>query len=148
MKFLIQKVNKANVEVDGEVIGAISEGLVVLIGIKEDDTKQSADKLIEKTINMRLFTQDYKHFDLSVQEINGSVLLVSQFTLYADCRKGRRPDFIKAASADQAKEIYNYIIEKFTASGLQIATGKFQAKMLVNISNNGPVTIMLDSDNL
>ena len=146
MKFLIQKVTKAEVTVDGNVVGEIGEGLLVLIGIKDGDTIKSADYLIDKTVNMRLFENQGKYFDLPVKKVDGSILLVSQFTLYADCRKGRRPDFMKAAPADKAKKLYKYIVDKFKERGINIATGQYQAKMEVQSVNDGPVTIMLDTD--
>ena len=145
MKALLQRVTKASVSVDDEVVGRIGQGLVVLLGVAAGDTKRDADYLAQKITNLRIFSDDEGKFNLSALEINGELLVVSQFTLLADTRKGRRPSFVNAAPPDQARELCHYFVEQARATGLKVATGQFQAHMLVEIQNDGPVTILLDS---
>jgi len=145
VKALLQRVTKASVSVDDEVVGRIGQGLVVLLGVAAGDTKRDADYLAQKITNLRIFSDDEGKFNLSALEINGELLVVSQFTLLADTRKGRRPSFVNAAPPDQARELCHYFVEQARATGLKVATGQFQAHMLVEIQNDGPVTILLDS---
>lgn len=145
MKALLQRVSKASVSVSGEEVGRIERGLVVLLGVADGDTEKDAQYLMQKIINLRIFADKEEKFNLSVQDISGGLLLVSQFTLMADTRKGRRPSFIEAAPPDKAEALFNYCIDLANDSGLQVATGRFQQMMQVEIHNDGPVTIMLDS---
>ena len=145
MKALLQRVVKASVTVNGEVAGTIGQGLVVLLGVANGDTEKDADYLVNKIINLRIFTDSADKFNLSVQDVKGSVLLISQFTLMADARHGRRPSFTDAAPPEQAEKLFNYTIGQTKASGLNVATGRFQQHMEVEIHNSGPVTVMLDS---
>lgn len=149
MKFVIQRVTEANVKVDGKEIGAINKGFLVLIGISSEDTKDIADKMIEKMLKLRIFEDTEGKTNLSLFEVGGAVLLVSQFTLYADCKKGNRPSFINAGKPDMASEMYEYIISKCkTYSDLKVARGQFGADMKVSLINDGPFTIILDSNEL
>lgn len=145
MKALLQRVTEASVSVAGEVVGRINHGLVVFLGVAAVDTEQDAQYLVQKIINLRIFTDEQGKFNLSVTDIRGELLLVSQFTLLADARKGRRPSFTEAAPPDRAEELFNYFVEQIKASGLSTATGRFQQYMQVEIHNDGPVTVMLDS---
>ena len=145
MKALIQRVSKASVSIDGEEVGRIGRGLVVFLGVADGDMQKDAQYLMQKIINLRIFTDEQGKFNLSVTDIRGELLLVSQFTLLADARKGRRPSFTGAAPPDRAEELFNYFVEQVKASGLNTATGRFQQYMQVEIHNDGPVTVMLDS---
>ncbi len=145
MKALLQRVKEASVSVGGEVVGRISRGMVVLVGIAAGDEESDADYLVEKIINLRIFSDDDNKFNLSLLQVKGELLVISQFTLLADARKGRRPSFTDAATPDVAKGYYEYFVKRLKESGLKVATGIFAAHMLVNILNDGPVTIMLDS---
>ena len=145
MKALLQRVNEASVSVTGEEVGRIGQGLVVFLGVANGDTERDAQYLVEKIINLRIFTDAEGRFNLSALDIGGELLLVSQFTLLADARKGRRPSFTGAAPPAQAEELFEYFVEQSRASGLKVATGLFQKHMQVEIINDGPVTIMLDS---
>jgi D-aminoacyl-tRNA deacylase len=145
VKALLQRVTGASVTVNKEVTGKIGQGLVVLLGVANGDTEKDADYIIGKFINLRIFTDASDKFNLSVLDVKGEILLVSQFTLLADSRHGRRPDFTGAAPPQQAEALYNYVVEKTRAAGLIVATGRFQQHMEVEIHNTGPVTIMLDS---
>jgi D-tyrosyl-tRNA(Tyr) deacylase len=148
MKFLIQKVKNAKININNKKISAISRGLLVFIGISKKDLEQNndliIDYLVDKTINMRLFGEKVKGFEKSVKEIGGDILLVSQFTLYAKCEKGRRPSFEDAAPSISAEEIYNKVVDRFKNTSLNISTGVFGAKMDVKFVNFGPVTIMIE----
>lgn len=144
MKFVIQKVTHASVMVDGEMIGNIGKGFLVLIGVAETDTTDVADKMIKKLLGMRIFEDAEGKTNLSLQDVDGSLLLVSQFTLYADCRKGNRPSFTKAGNPTLAKELYEYVIEKCRME-FPVETGSFGADMKVELLNDGPFTIILDS---
>ncbi len=152
MKFLIQRVKSASVTVEGEVIGSIDKGFFVLIGVTESDTKEIADKLIRKLMGLRIFADAEGKTNLSISDVGGSLLLVSQFTLYADCKKGNRPSFIKSGSPQHAEEIYDYIVDscrQLTAgTDIKVETGSFGADMTCNIVNDGPFTIDLDSEEL
>ncbi len=145
MKALLQRVTGGTVSIAGEVVGKIERGLVVLVGVADGDTERDAQYLVEKTINLRLFSDETGKFNLSARDVNGELLLVSQFTLLADTRKGRRPSFTKAAPPAQAEELFAHFVEKARASGLKVATGRFQQYMQVEIHNDGPVTVLLDS---
>jgi len=147
MKFLIQRVKSANVKVDENVIGKINNGLMVLVGITESDNKEIADYLINKLVNMRIFEDDNKKMNRSLLDVKGELLIVSQFTLYADCSSGNRPSFTNAARPEQAKQLYNYIINKCKEQINIVEQGEFGAKMQVELINDGPVTIMLEKQN-
>ncbi|MBQ9658152.1 MAG: D-tyrosyl-tRNA(Tyr) deacylase [Clostridia bacterium] len=148
MRFLIQRVQNASVTVDGKISGSIENGFLVLIGITNSDTKQTADTLIKKLVNLRVFTDSNDKMNLSIKDINGSLLLVSQFTLYADCKHGNRPGFTDAAKPEYAEELYNYVVRECKNQAIKVQTGEFGADMKVNLLNDGPVTIMLDSNDL
>ena len=145
MKALLQRVSKASVSVAGEEVGKIGQGLVVLLGVASGDTEKDAQYLVQKIINLRIFTDSQDKFNLSALDVKGDLLLVSQFTLLADARKGRRPSFIEAAPPEQAEALFNYAVALARESGLKVATGRFQQHMQVEIHNDGPVTVMLDS---
>lgn len=145
MKILLQRVARASVSISGEEVGRIGVGLVVMVGIAGGDAEEDIRYLVPKVLGLRIFENAEGKFDLSITDIKGSLLIVSQFTLLADARKGRRPSFTDAAPPAQAEALYNKFIELARASGLQIATGRFQQYMQVEIHNDGPVTIMLDS---
>jgi D-aminoacyl-tRNA deacylase len=145
VKALLQRVTKASVTVNHEVVGEIGQGLVVLLGVAVGDTEKDADYLVNKFLNLRIFTDSSDKFNLSALDIKGEILLVSQFTLMADARHGRRPGFTDAAPPQQAEALFNYVIGQARASGLKVATGRFQQHMEVEIHNTGPVTVMLDS---
>lgn len=145
MKFLIQRVNKAKVTVDGNVTGSIGKGYLVFIGIGAEDTKEIADKLIKKMMGLRIFADENGKTNISVTDVNGELLLVSQFTLYADCKKGNRPSFVKAGQPELANELYEYIIAECSKL-INVQTGIFGADMKVELENDGPFTIMLDSE--
>jgi D-tyrosyl-tRNA(Tyr) deacylase len=145
MKALLQRVTSASVSVGGEVVGTIGPGLVVLVGIAEGDTAEDARYLARRTVNLRIFADKDGKFNLSAQEINGELLVVSQFTLIADTKKGRRPNFMEAAPPDKAESLFNEYVAEARLSGLKVATGRFQQYMQVEIHNDGPVTIMLES---
>lgn len=149
MKFVIQRVKSASVKVDGEVIGAIDKGFMVLIGVAQDDTKEIADKMIDKMIKLRIFEDSEGKTNLALDDVKGELLLVSQFTLYADCKKGNRPSFIRAGKPDFANEMYEHIIAKTkTYDGLKVEKGMFGADMKVELINDGPFTIILDSEDM
>lgn len=150
MKFVIQRVTQASVEVDKEIIGQIGQGFLVLIGVSNEDDTQVADKLVRKMLGLRIFQDEEGKTNLSLDSVNGSVLLVSQFTLYADCKKGFRPSFINAGSPDHADKLYNYIIDscRNAIGSDRVATGSFGADMKVSLLNDGPFTIILDSRDL
>lgn len=148
MKFVIQRVTAASCVVDGTVTGAIKDGFCVFIGVAENDTKQIADKMIQKLIGMRIFSDENDKINLSLRDINGSLLLISQFTLYANCRKGNRPSFTDAGNPDMANEMYEYIIAECKKQIPNVQTGIFGADMKLEIHNDGPFTIILDSNDL
>ncbi len=145
MKALLQRVTGATVSVAGEVVGRIGRGVVVFVGVANGDTEKDAQYLIQKTINLRIFSDEVGRFNLSALDIKGELLVVSQFTLLADTRKGRRPSFIEAAPPAQAEELFERFVEQAGATGLKVETGRFQQYMQVEIHNDGPVTILLDS---
>lgn len=145
MKFVIQRTTDASVSVDGEVIGRIGKGFCVLIGIAGDDTSEVADKLINKMLGLRIFEDEDGKTNLSLDSVGGELLLISQFTLYADCKKGNRPSFINAGNPAMASEMYEYIIKKCKDAGYHVEMGRFGADMKVELINDGPFTIILDS---
>jgi D-aminoacyl-tRNA deacylase len=145
MRAVVQRVSRAKVAVGDEITGEIGLGLLVLLGVGAGDTRAAADYLVEKTTGLRVFEDAGGKMNLSVAEVSGAVLVVSQFTLYGDARKGRRPSFDAAAPPEQARELYEYFVEKVRASGLRCETGRFQETMQVELVNEGPVTILLDS---
>ena len=145
MKFVIQRVNHASVKVDGNVVGKIDKGYMVLIGISENDTKEIADKMIKKMIGLRIFEDENGKTHISLKDVSGELLLISQFTLYADCKKGNRPSFINAGKPDMANEMYEYIIEQCKKAISVVEKGIFGADMKVSLENDGPFTIVLDS---
>ena len=145
MRALVQRVSEASVSAEGQLLGRIGPGLVVLLGICRDDVEQDADYLVTKTLNLRVFGDDDGRFNLSAGDVGAELLVISQFTLYADTRKGRRPSFTNAAPPDQAQPLFQLALARFRDSGLRVETGQFQAHMLVSIQNDGPVTILLDS---
>ena len=145
MKALLQRVTGASVSIGGEVVGEIGRGLVVLVGVASGDTEKDIGYLVQKIVNLRIFPDDDGRFDLSALDIKGGLLLVSQFTLLADTRKGRRPSFVEAAPPDEAEELFGRFVEQARATGLRVETGRFQQYMQVEIHNDGPVTILLDS---
>ena len=145
MKFIIQRVSSANVKVDGQIVGDIRKGFLVLIGIGQDDSKEIADKLIKKMLGLRIFEDENGKTNLSLLDVDGNLLLISQFTLYADCKKGNRPSFVKAAGPDMAEELYDYIIAECKRSFPNVQKGIFGADMKVELLNDGPFTIILDS---
>ncbi|MFC1900319.1 D-aminoacyl-tRNA deacylase [Chloroflexota bacterium] len=145
MKALLQRVTGASVSISGEVVGEIGQGLVVFVGVADGDTERDADYLVQKTAGLRIFADDEGKFNLSALDINGELLLVSQFTLMADTKKGRRPSFTGAAPPEQAEGLFEKFVEQARATGLKVETGRFQEYMQVEIHNDGPVTIMLDS---
>lgn len=144
MRFLVQRVAEANVTVDGNVVGNIGKGYLVLIGITHTDTKDTADFLINKLLNLRVFSDENGKMNLNISQIKGELLLISQFTLYANTSHGNRPAFLEAAKPDYAKELYEYIIQECKAKNITVQTGLFGADMKVNLLNDGPVTIMLE----
>lgn len=145
MRVVIQRVTSSQVTVNGEVIGKIGRGLNLLVGIAPTDTEAELDWMVRKCLDLRLFpSTDNDSWNQSVLDIGGELLVVSQFTLYGDCRKGRRPSFSKSAPPQQAKVIYNQFVDKLRSSGLQVETGKFGAMMQVSIENDGPVTLLLE----
>lgn len=148
MRFVIQRVQHANVSVDGQIIGAIDKGLLVFIGVTHSDTSEIADKMVKKLVNMRIFQDENDKTNLALQDVNGQLLLISQFTLYADCKKGNRPSFINAGSPDMANELYEYIIKCCKESVPIVEKGSFGADMKIDLLNDGPFTIVLDSDDL
>jgi D-tyrosyl-tRNA(Tyr) deacylase len=145
VKALLQRVTGASVSIGGEVVGEIGRGLVVLVGVASSDTDKDINYLVQKIANLRIFPDDDGRFDLSALDINGELLLVSQFTLLADTRKGRRPSFVGAAPPDEAEKLFGRFVEQARATGLRVETGRFQQYMQVEIHNDGPVTILLDS---
>ena len=149
MKFVIQRVIESNVKIDSKIVGSINKGFVVLIGIENFDTKEIADKMIEKMINLRIFEDSNNKTNLSLFDVNGEILLISQFTLCADCKKGNRPSFINAGEKNIAKKLYEYIINKCeNYKNLRVEKGVFGADMKVSLINDGPFTIILESSKL
>jgi D-tyrosyl-tRNA(Tyr) deacylase len=145
VRALLQRVTGASVSVASDVVGRIGQGLVVFVGVASGDTEKDAQYLAQKTVNLRIFSDEAGKFNLSALDIKGELLVVSQFTLLADARKGRRPSFVDAAPPLQAEELFKHFVEQAGAAGLKVETGRFQQHMHVEIHNDGPVTILLDS---
>ncbi len=145
MKGLIQRVSSASVVVDGNCVGEINQGILLLLGVEKEDDRTKADKLLDKVINYRIFSDDSDKMNLSLKDIEGELLVVSQFTLVAETSKGKRPGFSKGAPPALGEELYNYFIQTAKNTGLKIATGKFGADMKVSLTNDGPVTFWLES---
>lgn len=145
MKAVIQRVSEASVKVEGNIVGEINTGFMLLIGIDENDEKTDADWLVQKILNLRIFGDENDKLNLSIKDINGEILCISQFTLIADYKKGNRPSFIKAAKPEKAIPLFEYFKEKLSKSDLRIESGIFGADMKVSLTNNGPVTIVMDS---
>ena len=148
MKFVIQRVLEASVEVDNEIIGKIDKGFMVLIGVGQNDTKEIADKMVKKLVGLRIFEDENGKTNLSLADVTGELLLISQFTLYANCNKGYRPSFTESGAPDLAESLYEYIIAQCKESVPVVETGSFGADMKVSLINDGPFTIVLDSDQL
>ena len=147
MKFVVQRVTEASVAVDGKTIGQIGKGFLVLIGVSDSDTKDIADKMVKKLLGLRIFDDENDKINLSLTDVGGELLLISQFTLYANCKKGYRPSFTEAGKPDMANEMYEYIIEKCREQ-FHVETGEFGADMKVSLLNDGPFTIILDSQEI
>ena len=145
MRLVIQVAKDAKVSVENKVIGQIPYGFLVLIGVENADTKEIADKMLKKMLGLRIFPDENGKTNLNLEQVNGELLLISQFTLYADCRKGYRPSFTNAGSPDYAKEMYEYMIDKCKETNINVQTGEFGAHMEVSFTNDGPFTIILDS---
>ena len=148
IRFVIQRVKQASVQVNGESVGSIKKGYLVLIGVSDTDTETVADKLVKKMIGLRIFEDENGKTNLSLADVGGSLLLVSQFTLYANCRKGNRPSFTEAGAPDRAEALYRYIIDECKKSVPEVQTGIFGAEMEVGLINDGPFTILLDSEKM
>ena len=144
MKFVVQRVKNASVEVDGKIVGNIDKGFLVLIGVTHEDTTENADYLVKKLINLRVFRDEEDKMNLALKDISGELLLISQFTLYANCEKGNRPSFVEAAKPDKANELYEHIIKECKKQIEVVETGIFGADMKVSLLNDGPVTIILE----
>jgi len=144
MKFVIQRVKNSQVEVDGKIVGKINKGFLVLIGVTHEDTTEQADYLVKKLINLRVFRDEEDKMNLALKDVGGELLLISQFTLYANCEKGNRPSFVEAAKPDKANELYEYIIKECKKQIDVVETGIFGADMKVSLLNDGPVTIILE----
>jgi len=143
---VVQRVREARVEVDGEVVGAIGHGLCVLLGVRTGDTEADADELCRKIVGLRIFEDDAGHMNRALDDVRGALLVVSQFTLYGDCRKGRRPSFSSAAPAPEARALYEHFVARARADAVPIETGRFQAHMAVALVNDGPVTLILETE--
>lgn len=145
MRACIQRVKEASVSIENKIIGKIDKGLLILLGVTHQDTEKDVQYLANKIVNLRIFEDKSNKFNLSMLDVNGQALIISQFTLYGDCRKGRRPDFTQAASPELAKGLYLKFIEIMKKTGITVAEGEFGAMMLVDIHNDGPVTLIVDS---
>ena len=148
MRFVIQRVNHANVKIDGEVVGNIGHGLLILFGAGQDDTEEMLPKYVDKICKMRIFEDENGKTNLSLADVSGELLIVSQFTLYADCRKGNRPSFVKAGAPAHAEQTWHGFNDALRAQGLEVKEGRFGSHMRVRLANDGPVTIILDTDEL
>lgn len=146
MRIVLQRVTSAQVEVAGETVGSIGKGLMILVGVTHADTRGDADYLASKVVHLRIFPDDTGRMNRSLLDAGGALLVVSQFTLYGDCRKGRRPSFDQAAAPEQARGLYEYFVQRLQSSNVKVATGVFQAEMEIHLVNDGPVTFVLDSD--
>ena len=146
MRAVVQRVSSSKVTVDGEVTGEINKGLLVLLGVTHEDTSKDVDYIIDKVLNLRIFEDENEKMNLSLKDVGGELLVVSQFTLYGDCRKGRRPSFSSAARPEVATKLYEEFIEKARKEGIVTQTGRFGTHMMVDLTNDGPVTILLESN--
>lgn len=146
MRAVVQRVSSSKVTVDGEVTGEINKGLLVLLGVTHEDTSKDVDYIIDKVLNLRIFEDENEKMNLSLKDVGGELLVVSQFTLYGDCRKGRRPSFSSAARPEVATKLYEEFIEKARKEGIVTKTGQFGVHMMVDLTNDGPVTILLESN--
>ena len=144
MRLVVQRVKNAKVDVNNNTVGSIDKGFLVLLGVTHTDTKETADYLVKKLCNLRVFEDENEKMNLSIKDVNGKLLIVSQFTLYADCTGGNRPSFINAAKPDFANELYEYFCDKCKETGIEVQTGIFGADMKVSLLNDGPVTIILE----
>ena len=147
MRAVLQKVSKADVTIGDEITGTVKTGIVVLLGIGKQDYESDADYLVRKIVNLRIFEDENQKMNLSLSDVQGELLVVSQFTLFADCRKGNRPSFIDAAPPEKAEKLYKYFIDKARKKGVAVKTGRFKTMMKVSLVNEGPVTIILDTKN-
>jgi D-tyrosyl-tRNA(Tyr) deacylase len=145
MKLVVQRVKNANVSIENNIVGKINQGFVVLLGVSNEDTKENADYLVKKLLNLRVFSDNDDKMNLSIKDIEGELLIVSQFTLYANCKKGNRPSFIEAAKPEYAKPLYEYFINECRKENLNVQTGEFGADMQIELINDGPVTILLEN---
>ncbi|MEG1871121.1 MAG: D-aminoacyl-tRNA deacylase [Peptostreptococcaceae bacterium] len=145
MRAVVQRVSSSKVSVECEVTGEINKGLLVLLGVTHEDTSKDVDYMIDKILNLRIFEDENEKMNLSLKDVGGELLVVSQFTLYGDCRKGRRPSFSTAAKPDHATPLYEELVNRVKAEGIKVGTGRFGAHMMVDLTNDGPVTILLDS---
>ena len=145
MKVLLQRVTTGSVKVENELVGRIGQGLVAFVGVSQDDSERDVIYLVDKVTNLRIFSDKNSKFNLSALETKGEILVISQFTLFADTRKGRRPSFTEAAQPEQAESLFNMFVDEIGKTGIPVATGRFKQHMLVEIHNDGPVTILLDS---
>lgn len=148
MRAVVQRVNSGSVTVDEKVVGSIGKGFVVLLGVSEKDSRDDVAYMADKIVNLRIFEDEEEKMNLSLQDIKGELLVVSQFTLYGDCRKGRRPNFMSAARPEKAEELYEELVNRCREMGIKTETGTFQASMKVNIENDGPVTVIVDSEKI
>lgn len=148
MRFVIQVVSRADVKIDNKITGSIDKGFMVLVGVGQGDNEQIADKMVGKLLGLRIFPDENGKTNLSLADVGGGLLMVSQFTLYADCRKGNRPSFIRAGAPDEANRLYEYIVAKCREQVGRVETGEFGADMQVSLVNEGPFTIILDSDEI
>ena len=146
MRAVVQRVASSKVIVDESTIGEINKGLLILLGVTHEDTSKDVDYLLDKIVNLRIFEDENDKMNLSIKDVNGELLVVSQFTLYGDCRKGRKPNFTNAAKPDLATSLYEEFIDKAKKEGIKVGTGKFGAHMMVDLVNDGPVTILIDSE--
>lgn len=148
MKFVIQRVSEASCEVDGNITGSIGKGFLVFVGVGQDDNKEIADKMVKKLLGLRIFSDENDKINLALKDVGGSLLMISQFTLYADCSHGNRPSFINAGEPKMAEELYEYIVQKVRDEGYTVGTGIFGAEMHISLKNDGPFTIILDSKDI
>ncbi|MFZ5351397.1 MAG: D-aminoacyl-tRNA deacylase [Bacillota bacterium] len=148
MRAVVQRVSSGSVEVEGKVVGSIDAGFVVLLGVSEKDSMEDVKYMVDKVLNLRIFEDEDEKLNLSLLDVRGELLVVSQFTLYGDCRKGRRPNFMSAAKPEKADELYKEFVNMSRAMGIKTETGVFQANMKVNIVNDGPVTVIVDSEKI
>ena len=146
MRAVVQRVDSAAVEVEGAMVGSVGKGLLVLLGVEKEDTDRDLEYLLDKVAGLRIFEDEQEKMNLSVADVGGGLLVVSQFTLYGDCRKGRRPSFVAAAPPEKAERMYEQFVELARGQGVEVETGRFRAEMKVSLTNDGPVTIWIDSD--